>query len=161
MCITDTSLSHSPEQRLAALAQPLPPPPRPLGAYTTAVIADGLLFLSGMLPTRLGRSAVQGVAGRNLDSQTARAAARLAALNALAAARQALGSLDRVERMVRLSVYIACTSEFADHARVADGASEAFNSVFGADRPHARLAIGVAALPGGMPVELEVIMKLR
>ena len=138
----------------------LPPPPAPLGKYARAARAGSLLFLSGMLPVEDRRPAFTGRAGLELSLDDTKAAARLAARNALAVAAAEAGSLDSIRRVIRLAVYLAAESDFTHHAQVADAASEILMIAFGADRPHARLAFGVASLPGGMPVELEVICEL-
>ncbi|HEY1374402.1 MAG TPA: RidA family protein [Candidatus Binatia bacterium] len=148
----------TPETRLRELHLILPEPPRPLGAYVPAVAAGGLLFVSGMLPVRDGRPVWGGRLGAELTVAQGREAARLAALNGLAAARAALGSLDRVRRLARLTVHIAAAADFAAHAAVADGASELFAALF--EDGHARLALGASSLPAEMPVELEMIFAL-
>ena len=135
--------------------------PSPLGAYVEAVQTGDLLFLSGMLPVAGGKPAFVGRLGKELDAEQGRAATRLAAMNALAAAKKHLGSLDRVTRVVRLSVYLATAGDFFDQPRVADGASELLRDVFGAERMSVRSVIGVASLPLGMPVEVEVTMEVR
>ncbi len=139
----------------------LPPPPRPFGAYVEAVQTGNLLFLSGILPAVGGEPKFIGRLGKELDANAGRDAVRVAALNVLSAARQKLGSLDKVTRVVRLGVYLATAGDFFDHPKVADAASELFRDVFGEDKTSVRLAFGVASLPLGMPVELEVIMEVE
>lgn len=151
----------SAEARLAALGISLPSPPEPFGTYAESVQTGVLLFLSGMLPTE-GRNALfTGRVGAELDRDQGRRAARVAALNALAVIRQHLGSLDRVERIVRLGVLVATSGDVRDHPRVADGASDLLQDVFGADRNPTRLVYGVESLPLGTPVELELIVEVR
>ena len=135
--------------------------PSPLGAYVEAVQVGNLLFLSGMLPVAGGRPAYVGRLGKELDAAQGRAATRVAAVNALAVARQHLGSLNKVVRVVRLSVFLATAGDFFDQPRVADGASELLRDVFGERRMSVRSVIGVASLPLGMPVELEVTMEVE
>ena len=148
------------EQRLEDLAIELPEPPEPFGTYTEAVRSGNLLFLSGMLPTE-GRSAkFTGRVGAELDVDRAREAAYLAALNALAVTRRHLGSLDRVSRIVRLGVLIATSGDVRDQPKVADAASDLLRDVFGADKNPSRLVYGVASLPLGTPVELELIFEV-
>jgi enamine deaminase RidA (YjgF/YER057c/UK114 family) len=156
-----TSTVTPAEDRLAKLGIHLPDPPTPFGAYVPAVRAGSLLFLSGTLATAGHAATMIGVVGKDLDVQAGRRAAQAAALNALALARQHLGSLDRVSRVVRLGVYVAATPEFKDHVKVADGASELFRDVFGEEKLSSRLVIGVASLPLGSPVELEVILDVK
>jgi enamine deaminase RidA (YjgF/YER057c/UK114 family) len=151
----------SAESRLAKLGLQLPDPPTPFGAYVPAVQTGNLLFLSGMLATSGHTVTAVGIVGKDLDLKAGQDAAKTAALNALALTRKQLGSLDRVSRVVRLGVYIVATATFADHAKVADGASELFRDVFGEKLISSRLVIGVASLPLGSPVELEVILEVK
>ena len=151
----------SPEASLRELSIQLPQAPRPFGAYVEAVQTGDLLFLTGMLPVENQKPKFVGRIGKELDGTAGREAAHLAALNALAVAREYLGSLDRVTRVVRLGVYIAASGDLVDQPRVADGASELFNQVFGPDKMSARLVIGVARLPMDMPIELEVILETQ
>jgi len=147
------------EKRLADLGLTLPPPIRPLGAYVEALQTGNLLFLTGMLPLSKGSPKYLGRLGAELDAEQGRAAAQLTALNALAIAREYLGSLSRITRVVRHSVMIATQGDFFDQPRVADGASELFRDVFEGELS-VRLVYGVASLPLGMPVELEVIFEV-
>ena len=151
---------RSAEQRLIELGITLPTPPEPFGTYAEAVQTGNLLFLTGMLPTE-GRSAkFIGRVGAELDVEAGRQAARQAALNAIAVARQHLGSLDKVTRIVRLGVSIATSGDVRDQPRIADGASELLQDVFGKERNPCRLVYGVASLPLGTPVELELIFEV-
>ena len=150
----------SAEQRLSQLGAKLPTPPAPFGIYAEVVQTGTLLFLTGMLPT-IGREAKYiGRIGAELDVQTGRQAAYLAALNGLAVARQHLGSLDKVTRIVRLGVLVATSGDVREHPKIADGASELLQDVFGKDKNPSRLVYGVASLPLGTPVELEVILEV-
>jgi enamine deaminase RidA (YjgF/YER057c/UK114 family) len=151
----------SAEQRLAKLGIHLPDAPTPFGAYVPAVQTGDLLFLSGMLATVGHATTVVGVVGKDVDVKTGRDAAYTAALNVLALARKQLGSLDRVSRVVRLGVYVAATPQFTEHPKVADAASELLRDVFGEEMMASRLVFGVASLPLGSPVELEVIFEVR
>ena len=150
----------SAEQRLRELGIQLPLPPEPFGAYVEAVQTGNLLFLSGMLPTEGHGAKFVGRVGAELDVEAGRKAAHLAALNVLAVARQYLGSLDKVTKVVRLGVSVATSGDVRDHSRVADGASELLQDVFGKDKSPCRSVYGVASLPLGTPVELEVIFEL-
>jgi enamine deaminase RidA (YjgF/YER057c/UK114 family) len=155
-----TTNTATAEDRLAKLGIHLPDAPTPFGAYVPAVQTGNLLFLSGMLATSGHAVAVAGVVGKNLDVNAGREAAYTAALNVLALAKKQLGSLNRVSRVVRLGVYIAATPEFTDHPKVADAASELLRDVFGDQTISSRLVFGVASLPLGSPVELEVILEV-
>jgi enamine deaminase RidA (YjgF/YER057c/UK114 family) len=156
----ESSRPASAEQRLKDFGIELPTPPEPFGIYKEAVQTGNLLFLTGMLPT-VGREAkFIGRVGAELDVEAGRAAARLAALNALAVARQHLGSLDKVTRIVRLGVAVATSGDVRDQPKVADGASELLQDVFGKSKNPSRLVYGVASLPLGTAVELEIIFEL-
>ena len=149
------------EDRLAKLGIHLPDAPTPFGAYVPAVQTGNLLFLSGMLATSGHSATVVGVVGKNLDVKAGREAAYIAALNAMALIKKRLGSLNRVARVVRLGVYVAATPEFTEHAKVADAASELLRDVLGEQAVSSRLVFGVASLPLGSPVELEVILEVK
>jgi len=148
------------QRRLKELGIELPAPPQPFGTYAEAVQTGNLLFLTGMLPTEGRGAKFIGRIGAELDVQAGRQAARLAALNALAVARQYLGSLDKVTRIVRLGVSVATVGDVREHPKVADGASELLQDVFGRDKNPSRLVYGVASLPLGTPVELELIFEV-
>jgi pimeloyl-ACP methyl ester carboxylesterase/enamine deaminase RidA (YjgF/YER057c/UK114 family) len=148
------------EQRLKDLHITLPAPPTPFGSYAEAVQTGNLLFVSGMLPTEGRTAAFVGRVGAELDVDTAARAARLAAVNALAVAREHLGSLDRVTRIVRLGVSVATSGDVRDQPKIADGASNLLQDVFGESKNPSRLVYGVASLPLGVPVEVEVILEV-
>jgi enamine deaminase RidA (YjgF/YER057c/UK114 family) len=149
------------ENRLTRLGIHLPDPPTPFGAYVPAVQTGNLLFLSGMLATSGHTATVVGVVGKDLDVMAGRDAAYTAALNVLAITKKQLGSLNRVSRVVRLGMYVAATPEFTEHPKVADAASELLRDVFGEETVSSRLVFGVASLPLGSPVELEVILEVK
>jgi len=145
---------------LKELGIKLPSPPQPFGTYVEAVQTGNLLFLTGMLPTEGREAKFIGHLGKELDIGTGRKAAYLATLNVLAVARQHLGSLDKVTRIVRLGVSIATSGDVRDHPKVADAASELLQDIFGKEKNPCRLVYGVASLPLGTPVELEVIFEV-
>jgi enamine deaminase RidA (YjgF/YER057c/UK114 family) len=156
-----TSDTTTAEDRLRELAIHLPDAPTPFGAYVPAFQTGNLLFLSGMLATSGHAATVVGIVGKDLDVRAGRQAAYAAALNVLALSRKQLGSLDRVSRVVRLGLYIAATAEFTEHPKIADAASEPLRAVFGGMTVSSRLVFGVASLPLGSPVELEVILEMK
>ena len=160
MVTAEGSRLVSAEQRLKELGIKLPVPPEPFGTYAEAVQSGNLLFLSGMLPTEGRVAKFIGRVGAELDVQAGREAAKLAALNALGVARQHLRSLDKVTRVVRLGVSVATSGDVRDQPKVADAASELLQDVFGKDKSPCRLVYGVASLPLGTPVELEVIFEV-
>jgi enamine deaminase RidA (YjgF/YER057c/UK114 family) len=150
----------SAEARLKELDLRLPAPPEPFGTYAEAVQTGNLLFLSGMLPTEGRAAKFIGRVGAELDVEAGRQAARVAALNALAVARQHLGSLDQVARVVRLGVSVATSGDVREHPKIADGASDLLQDVFGKDKNPTRLITGVASLPLGVPIALELIFEV-
>jgi enamine deaminase RidA (YjgF/YER057c/UK114 family) len=160
MVAPQSSRPASSEQRLQELGIRLPAPPEPFGIYAEAVRTGNLLFLTGMLPTEGRAAKFIGRLGAELDTETGRQAAYLAALNGLAVARQHLGSLDKVTRIVRLGVSVATVGDVRDHPKVADGASQLLQDVFGEHKNPSRLVYGVASLPLGAPVELEIIFEV-
>jgi enamine deaminase RidA (YjgF/YER057c/UK114 family) len=155
-----TGKPPSAEERLKELGIQLPSPPTPFGSYAEAVRSGNLLFLSGRLPTEGTSTKFVGRAGAEFDVETGRQAARLAALNGLAVARQHLGPLDRITRIVRLGVSLATTEDCREHPRVADGALDSLQDIFGKDKNPSRLINGVASLPLGTPVALELIFEV-
>lgn len=148
------------ERRLEEHRIELPRPPTPLGGYVEAVQTGNLLFLSGTLPVEGGVLKFLGRIGGELSVEDGRQATRLAALNGLAAAREHLGSLDRVTRVVRLAVSLVTTLDFRDHPTVADAASELLVSLFGADKMSTRMVYGVHTLPRGVCVVVELILEV-
>jgi enamine deaminase RidA (YjgF/YER057c/UK114 family) len=154
------ALPTSADQRLKELGITLPAPPEPFGAYVEAVQTGSLLFLSGMLPTDGRTAKFIGRIGAELDIETGCEAARLAALNVLAVAREYLGSLNKVTRVVRLGVSVATSGDVRDQPKIADAASELLQEVFGKEKSPCRLVYGVASLPLGAPVELEAIFEV-
>ncbi|NCP11941.1 MAG: RidA family protein [Sphingomonadales bacterium] len=146
--------------RLAELGIALPKAAAPVAAYCPVVVVGGIAHVSGQLPFR-GGDVVTGRAGQTDDVPAAAEAARLCALMVLAQLEAALGSLDRVERIVKLNVFVNSASDFRDQPKVANGASELMQQVFGDAGVHARAAIGVAALPLGALVEIDALVAVR
>jgi enamine deaminase RidA (YjgF/YER057c/UK114 family) len=160
MVTRESARPASAEQRLEELGIKLPAPPEPFGTYAEAVQTGNLLFLTGMLPTEGRAAKFIGRVGAELDVETGRKAAYLAALNGLAVAREYLGSLDKVTRIIRLGVLVATSGDVRDQPKVADGASELLQDIFGKGKNPSRLVYGVASLPLGTPVELELIFEV-
>src|SRR6266571_7011867 len=157
----DKSLAGGPSSRLSELGIELPAPPTPLGAYVESSDVGNLLFLSGMLPMVNRKLAVSGRFGENLSVKEGQEAARIASLNALAAAKHHLGDLDRLTKLVKLTVLMATTEQFAEHAPVADGASDLFVQIFGPEAGHVRLVYGVQSLPLGAPLVVDAIFEIE
>jgi enamine deaminase RidA (YjgF/YER057c/UK114 family) len=150
----------SAERRLQDLGIVLPKAPHPLGAYVESVQSGSLLFLSGMLPVKYGKPQYVGRLGKDLDAEAGRNALRIATLNALSAAKEHLGSLDRVSRVVRVGVYLAASDDFHNQPMVADEASELLREIFGEGRMSVRSVFGVVSLPLGSAVMLEVTFEV-
>lgn len=132
----------------------------PQGDYVPAVVHGGLAFSAGMTPRIGGKLRLQGRVGSEVDVAAARKAAALAASNALLAVADAAGGLDRIARCLRMTVYVACGPDFTEHTAVADGASEPLRAWLGARGTVARTAIGVASLPAGAPVEVDLTASI-
>jgi len=147
--------------RLVELGIVLPAPPTPLGAYVESSDTGNMLFLSGTLPVANGKLAIAGRLGENLSVKQGQEAARIASLNALAAAKEHLGDIDRLKKLVKLTVLIATTEQFTEHAAVADGASDQFVQIFGRETGHVRLVYGVQSLPIGTPVIVDTIFEIE
>jgi enamine deaminase RidA (YjgF/YER057c/UK114 family) len=148
------------EARLAELGLTLPDAPLPVAAYVPAVEIGGVLHLSGQLPFRDGLL-MAGRLGEDRDEAYGYEAARACALALLAQIKKAAGSLDRVERIVKLGVFVSSTADFTAQPKVANGASELMVAVFGDAGKHARSAVGVPVLPLGAAVEIDAIVALR
>lgn len=151
----------SAEARLAELGIELPPPPAAAGLYAPALRSGSHLYISGQLPSRDGKPVRQGKLGRDISVEEAQELARLCAINALAAARGEVGSLDRIRRALRVVGYVASAEGFGQQPAVVNGASQLLIDVFGEAGRHARAAIGVAELPFNVPVEVEFLFEVE
>ncbi len=149
------------ESRLMSLGIRLPTMAKPQGAYVPAIRSGTWVFTSGQLPMAEGRLLCTGIVGRDVTLEEAYRAARICCLNALAAVRSELGSLDRVTRVVKLTGYVASAVDFTSQPQVMNGASELLLEVFGDRGRHARSAVGVAVLPLNSPVELELVVEVE
>lgn len=149
-----------PLARLAELGLDLPPVATPLAAYVPAVRHGDLVMTSGQLPVVAGVPTTIGTVGADVSPEAAAAAARIACLNALAAAAAVSGGIKKITRIVKLTVFVASTPEFTGQPAVANGASNLLGELFGEAGAHARSAVGVAALPLGVPVELELTVAV-
>jgi enamine deaminase RidA (YjgF/YER057c/UK114 family) len=148
-------------RKLKELGIVLPPPPAPRGWYLPAVVHGGYAWVSGMLPLRDDKLVAEGLVDADVKVPVAKQAARLAMMNSLSSLNAALGGLDRVERVVRVAVYVASSEGFTSQPDVANGASELLTNVFGEEGRHARVAMGAARLPLNSPVEVGLQVALR
>lgn len=142
--------------RLDELGLALPPPPAALAAYVPCVVHAGMAWVAGQVPMMDGKPAPSGRLGDGVTVAEGAAGARRAALQALAVLRDALGSFDRLDRIVQVSVFVAATADFVEHPTVANGASELLVDVLGEAGRHARVAVGATSLPLGAAVEVAV-----
>lgn len=147
------------EARLAELGIELPETSPPLASYVPVMVQGNLAFVSGQLPFIDGEL-VTGTLGKDVDLDRAQAAARACGLMILAQLRTAIGSLDKVERIVKLGGFVASTPEFTDQHKVVNGASDLMFEVFGEAGRHARAAVGVPSLPVGAAVEVDAVIAL-
>ncbi|WP_298198693.1 RidA family protein [Novosphingobium sp.] len=159
--MTDTaSEAGAIEARLAELGLTLPAPAAPVAAYVPVVVAAGLAHVSGQLPFIHGKL-VTGRLGEDVSVDQGTAAAQACGLMILAQLKAALGSLDRIERVVKLGAFVNSTGAFTDQPKVANGASELMAAVFGEAGKHARSAVGVPTLPLGAAVEVDAIVAVK
>ena len=152
------------EARIEELGLTLPAVATPLASYVPAVRTGDLVFTSGQLPTVDGQLVAAGRVGDGeglVDVETAKRAAAVAVLNALAAVKSVVGDLDLVEQVVKLNGFVACDPSFTSHAAVMNGASELLGEIFGERGKHARAAVGMSSLPLNAPVELEIVVRVR
>jgi enamine deaminase RidA (YjgF/YER057c/UK114 family) len=150
----------TPEARLTELGITLPSPPAPVAAYVPTVTSGSHLYVSGQIPLVDGKIAVTGRLGAEVDTAAGAEAARACAINVIAQLKAALGELDRVVRVVKVTGFVASAPGFGDQPEVINGASELFVDVFGEAGRHARSAVGVADLPRNVPVEVEAIVEI-
>jgi len=150
----------SAEQKIKELGLQLPAAPKPVASYSLAVVAGELIYLAGHLPVRADGELVRGRLGAELTVEQGREAARLAGLAMLATLRAQLGSLDRVERLVKATGYVNCTSDFTDQPAVLNGFSDLMADVFGTAGKGARSAVGVGSLPLGAAVEIDAVFLI-
>ena len=149
------------DARLAELGISLPEVVRPVGAYVPAVRSGSYVYVSGQLPLVGGKLVFVGKVGAEVTPEQGKEAARVSGINALAALASVIGSLDKVKRIVKVTGFVASAPGFTAQPGVVNGASDLFKDVFGETGQHARSAIGVAELPLGVPVEVELIAEVE
>jgi enamine deaminase RidA (YjgF/YER057c/UK114 family) len=149
------------EKRIQELGLIIPPTPKPAANYVPAVQTGKLIFVSGQTPMVNGQLSIKGKLGREVSVAEGQQAARIALLNCLSAARSVAGSLDEITRIVKLNGSVASAEGFGEQPQVINGASLLLEEIFGETGKHARAALGLAELPGGAPVELELIVEVR
>jgi len=150
------------EARIKELGITLPNPPKPMGNYIPAVRVGSLLYLSGHGPIRVGdQPLTRGKVGRDMSTEDAYKVAREVGINLLGSARTALGSLDKVKRVVKVLGMVNAVESFGDQPKVINGFSDLMVEVFGENGRHARSAVGMGSLPAGIPVEIEMILEIN
>jgi enamine deaminase RidA (YjgF/YER057c/UK114 family) len=155
-------MSSKPEVRIQELHLTLPPAPKPVAVYKTAVRVGNLLYVSGHGPLKPDGTLIVGVLGKDFSVEQGKEAARQTGLAILATLRSHLGSLDKVKRLVKTFGMVNCTDDFKDQPKVINGYSELMKDVFGEDAGvGARSAVGHNALPGGIAVEIEAIFEVE
>jgi enamine deaminase RidA (YjgF/YER057c/UK114 family) len=148
------------EARLASLGLALPAAPNPVANYVPSVLIGDLLYISGQISKGADGTLAKGRLGADLDVAQGQAAARLCALNILAQAKAAVGELDRIAQVVKLTGFVNAAPEFVDHPQVVNGASDLMVEVLGDNGRHTRAAVGVAGLPLGAAVEVDAILLI-
>jgi len=148
------------EEKLASLGIVLPMPPTPAGSYVPVVISGNLVFVAGQIPSEGGQVKFKGKVGRDITIETGQHAARLCTVNALSQLKAALGSLDRIKRIVKVTGFVNCDPSFIEQPKVVNGASDLLVQVFGESGKHARAAVGVSSLPLDSAVEVEFIAEI-
>ena len=148
------------EMRIRELGYELPEAPKPLAAYIPAVKIDNLVFTAGQIPLQKGELIFKGKIGKDLSEEEGKKAAEICVLNCLAAVKGINGNLDKIEQIIKLTVFVNGTDGFPDQPKVADGASELLEKIFGEKGKHARSAVGVSGLPLDSAVEIEMIAKI-
>ena len=149
------------EEKIKELGFTLPEPPQPLAAYVPALKAGEFVFTAGQIPVSEGQLKYTGKLGKDLREEQGRKAAEICALNCLSAVKGVIGELDRIERVIKLTVFVNSADGFTDQPAVANGASELLEKIFGPNGSHARSAVGVNELPKDVSVEIEMVVKVK
>jgi enamine deaminase RidA (YjgF/YER057c/UK114 family) len=149
------------EEKLKAMGITLPETPKPMAAYIPAIQTGDLIFTSGQIPILKGELKYKGKLGAEISKQDGYEAARQCAINALSAIRSLIGNLDKIEQVIKVVGFVASANGFTEQPAVVNGASELLLAVFGEKGKHARSAIGVAELPLGVPVEVEMVVQVK
>jgi len=149
------------EEKISQLGFTLPIAPNPLASYIPAVKAGNLVFTAGQLPIKDGSLAFKGKLGKELNEDDGKKAAQLCALNCLSVIRNEIESLDKIDRVIKLTVFVNSADGFINHPQVANGASDLIKEIFGENGKHVRSAVGVAELPLNAPVEIDMIVKIK
>jgi len=149
------------DEKLKTLNITLPTPPKPAGAYIPVVISDQTVYVSGQIPMEDGKVAYKGKVPTEQSLEQAQMAAKLCIINALAQLKSELGSLDRISKIIRVSGFVNSSPNFTDQPKVINAASNLLFEIFGQKGQHSRIAVGVASLPLGATVEIDMIVEIN
>ncbi len=149
------------EEKINQLGLSLPTAPKPLASYIPAIRVGNLILTAGQLPFKDGSLAFKGKLGSDLNEEDGKKAAQICTLNCLSVIKSEVGSLDLIDRVVKLTVFVNSADGFINHPQVANGASDLLKEIFGENGKHVRSAVGVAELPLNAPVEIEMIVSVK
>ena len=149
------------ENRLEEIGIELPPPVKPVANYVTTVQTGNLVFTSGHGPVNMSGELEKGQLGTDMTIEEGYQSARLVGLGLISTLKDTLGDLDRIKRVIKVVGFVNSTPDFLDHPKIVNGVSDLFVEVFGDKGKHARSAVGMVQLPGGIPVEVEVIVEIE
>ena len=149
------------EEKINQLGFTLPAAPKPLASYIPAVKSGDLVFTAGQLPIKDGSLVFKGKLGKDLNEEDGKKAAQLCALNCLSVIKNEIESLDNIDRIIKMTVFVSSSEGFINHPQVANGASDLIKDIFGENGKHVRSAVGVAELPLNAPVEIEMIVRTK
>ncbi len=149
------------EEKLKSLNIILPNPPKPAGAYVPVIKSDHTVYVSGQIPIKDGKLAFKGKVPNDQSLEQAQEAAKLCALNALAQLKSELGSLDKISKILRVSGFVNSVPDFTEQPKIINSASHLLFKIFGEKGKHSRIAVGVASLPLGATVEIDMIVEIN
>jgi enamine deaminase RidA (YjgF/YER057c/UK114 family) len=149
------------EEKINQLGFKIPPPPKPLAAYIPATQVGNLIYTSGQVPIVDGRIIYAGKVGKDLTEEEASKAAELCMINCLSAVKSIIGNLDKIKRIVKITVFVNSSEGFTAQPKVANGASELVEKIFDENGKHVRSAVGVNELPLNSAVEIEIIVLIE
>ena len=149
------------EEKINQLGFTVPAAPKPLASYIPAVKSGNLVFTAGQLPIKDGSLVFKGKLGKDLNEKDGKKAAQLCALNCLSVIKNEIESLDNIDRIIKMTVFVSSSEGFINHPQVANGASDLIKDIFGENGKHVRSAVGVAELPLNAPVEIEMIVRTK
>ena len=149
------------DERLKKLGIELPVPSKPVASYVPALTIDNFIYVSGQLPIKNGKLIFKGKLGKELSVEDGYKAAEICSINILAQLKAKLGTLDKIEQIIKVEGYVASVPEFTEHSKVINGASDLFLKIFGEKGKHTRIAVGMASLPLNAPVEISLVAKIK